>query len=356
MFDLSRLDALVESTGARGDEVVPMQGGASSRRYFRVLLVDGGSAVGMYVPLGDRPEELVIQSAPSSIAPPSRRWPFLEVRDLLAAHGVRVPRLLAENTKEGWLLIEDLGDETLAAHLEAHPDRRGALYAKAVRDLARAQRALATLPSDSVVLSRSFDQNLLRRELDHFREWGIDARGHALSPDDRAALDAVFDRLATRIATLPQGFVHRDYQSRNLMVVGNDLVWLDFQDALLGPRVYDLVALLFDSYQELDLDFVRARLSDYEEAGPLSPLEHETLERELEWVAVQRKLKDAGRFVFIERVKKDPSFLPYVTPTLRKVARTLDHLAKDEPDMALLRAILVRSMGDDFPEAGEVGR
>jgi aminoglycoside/choline kinase family phosphotransferase len=345
VLDLSPLDSLVRSTGTQITRIEPMPGGASTRRYFRVYLADGKRAVGMFVPDGDRPEEIVKAPGPAARA---KRWPFLEVQELLVERGVRVPHLHAESTKDGWLLIEDLGDDTLAAHLEAHPERRAPLYAQAVRDLARAQKTLASLPSESVVRSRSFDRDLLRWELDHFREWGLDARGHKPSGDDDRALDGIFDRLATRIAALPSGFVHRDYQSRNLMVVGGELVWLDFQDALLGPRAYDLVALLFDSYQELDLEFVRSRTGDYAEAASLSPAARGELDREVDWIAVQRKLKDAGRFVFIDRVKKDPSFLPYVAPTLRKVVRTLDGLAPSEPDMALLRAILGRALTDEL--------
>jgi N-acetylmuramate 1-kinase len=341
VLDLETLDALARSTGARVTSVQPMPGGASTRRYFRVHLEGGESAVGMYVPDGDKPEEIVKSTGPA------KRWPFLEVRDLLADRGVRVPRLLAETTKDGWLLLEDLGDDTLAAHLEAHPARRDELYAQAVRDLARAQSALASLPPGSIVRSRSFDRDLLRWELDHFREWGLEARGRTLSADDRQVMEGVFDRLAARIAALPRGFVHRDYQSRNLMVVRGELVWIDFQDALLGPRAYDLVALLFDSYQELDLAFVRARLDDYGRAASLTEDAQKELGRQVDLIAVQRKLKDAGRFVFIDRVKHDPSFLPYVTPTLRKVGRTLDQLAPDEPDMALLHTILHRALGDE---------
>jgi aminoglycoside/choline kinase family phosphotransferase len=343
--DLSLLHALVQTTGARVAKIEPMPGGASTRRYFRVRFEDGKSAVAMFVPDGDRPEEIVkTPGGPSQ----GKRWPFLEVRGLLAERGIRVPCLYAESTTDGWLLIEDLGEMTLGAYLEAHADRRDVLYAQAVVDLARAQQALASLPAESVVGSRAFDRDLLRWELDHFREWGLDARGHTLSGDDRAALEEVFDRLATRIAALPRGFVHRDYQSRNLMVVGNELIWLDFQDALLGPRAYDLVALLFDSYQELDREFVKARLDDYASAASLSTAARAELAREVDWVAVQRKLKDAGRFVFIDRVKHDSSFLPYVAPTLRKVAGTLDHLAPDEPDMARLRAILRRTLPEEI--------
>ena len=104
--------------------------------------------------------------------------------------------------------------------------------------------------------------------------------------------------------------MHRDYQSRNLMVrAGEALCWIDFQDALLGPRVYDLVALLNDSYQVFDRAFVEARLDDYARARGLDAAERAALGREFDLVTVQRKLKDAGRFVFIDRVKQNPSFL-----------------------------------------------
>jgi aminoglycoside/choline kinase family phosphotransferase len=125
-------------------------------------------------------------------------------------------------------------------------------------------------------------------------------------------------------------------------------VWIDFQDALLGPRVYDLVALLHDSYQDLDDVFVNARLRDYASAAGMSSEELGELRLQFDRVAVQRKLKDAGRFVFLERVKHNPAFLPYVEPTLRRVARTLHRLAPVEPDMARLRAVLGRALPDEI--------
>jgi aminoglycoside/choline kinase family phosphotransferase len=352
VIDFAPLEALVASTGETVVEVRPMVGGASTRSYFRVRLSPGSplmgtygtTAVGVFVPGGDRPEEI---ASHDSMGPP-RRWPFLEVLELLTERGVRVPRLFAEDTRAGWLLIEDLGDETLAARLASHPDERASLYIRAVADLQRAQRALASLPPESVVLTRAFDEDLLRKELDHFREWGLDARDRSLRAEDRTALDGIFDRLARRIASLPPSFVHRDYQSTNLMCVRGELAWIDFQDALLGPRVYDLVALLHDSYQDLDDAFVNARLAEYEDAADLSLEARAELQNQFDLVAVQRKLKDAGRFVFIDRAKRNSRFLPYVTPTLRKVARTLDRLAGRERDMSALRAILRHALPEEF--------
>ncbi|MBN9165163.1 MAG: phosphotransferase [Myxococcales bacterium] len=344
-----KLAELVHRSFGAELSLTAMPGGASTRRYFRLTLPEGKTAVAMFVPEGGRPEE--VQKAHDGT-----RWPFLEVRDLLAEHGVDVPNILAEDTAHGWLLIEDLGDETLANWLLKNPDDREALYRKAVSDLARAQNELATLPPGSVVASRTFDFDLLRWEIEHFREWGLDARDKPRAPDDVAKWNGIADRLARRVAELPRGFVHRDYQSRNIMVVpgtdGSRLVRIDFQDALLGPRVYDLVALLNDSYQQFDRAFVEARLDDYANAAALSRgFSKESRLRllsEFDLVTVQRKSKDAGRFVFIDRQKGNPSFLKFVTPTIEKVAGALERLAPHDADMAELLAILKRTLPDEI--------
>jgi aminoglycoside/choline kinase family phosphotransferase len=315
-----------------------MPGGASTRRYFRVKIpVSPGSVVAMFVPEGARPEEVGKDGVL-----PLARWPFLEVRDLLAGRGVDVPSLYGEDMARGWLLLEDLGDDTLANFLLAHPERREELYVRAVVDLARAQRALDPLPPGSIVASRAFDEELLCWEMHHFREWALEARGIALSTEDRTEFGRIAERLARRIAQWPRTFVHRDYQSRNLLVrAGGELCWIDFQDALLGPRVYDLVALLNDSYQVFERAFVERRLDDYARTRAFGESEREALGREFEWVTVQRKLKDAGRFVFIDRVKANPSFLRFVEPTIDKAMASLSRLQDDE-DMRALGAMLQR--------------
>jgi len=302
-----------------------MAGGASTRRFFRIT-VGGRSAVAMYVPLPS--QEL------SKAKEAGRRWPFLEVRDLLEAHQIRVPKLLAEACDSGWLLVEDLGD-TLAQHLEHSPEDKPALYQRAVRDLAQAQRALNVLPEHSIVRQRAFDMDLLSWEIDHFREWALEARGIQLSAEQRAVFTRATEYLAGTIASWPRGFVHRDYQSRNLMVLPNPsgdhaLAWIDFQDAMLGPRVYDLVALLGDSYQSFDSAFIEARLTEFCQHLGLSPADRQEVLRQFDMVTVQRKLKDAGRFVFIERRNGNPSFLKFVEPTIEKARASLSRLADDE--------------------------
>jgi len=320
----------------------PMKGGASTRRFFRVTWGnEGASAVAMFVP--GAPTHEIHKD------PRQARWPFLEVRDLLADRGIRVPKIFADGTDRGWLVVEDLGDDTVANFLIRRPEKKRDIYRMAVRDLARAQKQLSTLPDSSIIKSRAFDHDLLRWEIDHFLEWGILARGIPLSADDRALFERVADRLADKIASWPRGFVHRDYQSRNLMVVSRDgepieLAWIDFQDALLGPRVYDLVALLSDSYQEFDVGFIEERLLEYAEQSGLAPGERGQLRREFDFVTVQRKLKDAGRFIFIDRSHANPSFLGFVEPTIQKARAAIERLS-DDPDMRTLGALLDRVLG-----------
>lgn len=326
-------------------ELTTIAGGASPRRFHRArpsrdvpeaqtLLGAEPSAIVMEVPL-ETPDVVFARDH-------GRPWPFLEVRALLEQQGVRVPRLLAEACERGLLLVEDLG-ETLAEHLGAHPDERERLYASAVRDLARAQQALDPLPEGSVVRLRAFDETLLGFEIDHFLEWGLEAREKRLDPAGRATFDAAREWLVAALARLPRGFVHRDYQSRNLLVprgaVTGTLGWIDFQDALLGPRAYDLVALLCDSYQPFDRSFVERLLDDYAAARGLDAGGRRALGREFDLITVQRKLKDAGRFVFIDKHRGDPSFLPFVEPTLAIVRQALERLS-DVPELVALAELL----------------
>src|SRR6185312_15964615 len=113
----------------------------------------------------------------------------------------------------------------------------------------------------------------------------------------------------------------------------------DFQDALQGPRQYDLVALLRDSYVQLDRPFIEKMLNRYiesyhKEGG--EKLDAKQFIATFDKLTVQRKLKDAGRFIFINVVKKNPGFLPYVTPILGYVREAFERV----PELAELRTLI----------------
>jgi aminoglycoside/choline kinase family phosphotransferase len=188
---------------------------------------------------------------------------------------------------------------------------------------------------------RAFDSGLYMWEFDHFVEYLIEARNNFTVPgNDRAAMTRHFRQISDELDSIKKGFTHRDYQSRNLMVKNGNLYVIDFQDALMGPPQYDLVALLKDSYVNIPEyyteEFVEYYLKRREENG--SRLDHDAFWRGFKLQTIQRKLKDAGRFVFIDRVKNNPSFLPHIPQSLEYVWRYLS----TTPELSELRELLKR--------------
>lgn len=313
----------------------------STRRYYRLTFERADTAVeGVPATL------LVMRLPPEEPADgPSRMQAhaFVDIQRFMASHGVAVPAVYAQDIGHGLLLLEDVGDVTFEQRLRQLPEQPEdwyAPYSEAIELLARVH-ALPdhSQPEDSIALRRHFEATLLRSELDHFREWGLEALHGPLMAADRAELDAHFDRLTAAIVALPVGFVHRDYQSRNLMCAPDGrLVVLDFQDAFMGPFAYDLVALLCDSYVELDAGLQDAMLLRYAEARDYTAAQLTQLVHGFRLIAVQRKLKDAGRFVFIDRMRQNPNFLPYYPGSLAYAARALREL----PEFADLRRCLSR--------------
>jgi aminoglycoside/choline kinase family phosphotransferase len=337
--------AVSRATGRDASEapVRRLAGHASMRSYWRVG-APPGSLVVMVQPPGAAPEEVTGGERPSE-------EPFVEVQRDLLSLGLRVPAIHAaflDDPGGGLLVLEDLGDEMLETRLLAG-DPPEPLYARAVDALARLRAAAEARPGRSVAFRRRFEASLYRWELDHFREWLLEAwKGRALSPAERAEVDRAFDAIAAALAAEPAGFTHRDYQSRNIMVLpGGEQAVIDFQDALLGPRQYDLVALLRDSYVELPAELVDRLLERWLEAfaragGPrLAP---GAFREGFDLLTVQRKLKDAGRFVFIDRVKGNPDFLRSIPASLRYVREALGR----RPDLTGLQEILSRHV----PELG----
>jgi len=323
----------------------------SPRRFFRVALASGGSVVVMYVPT---PKQGVQTAARQVVGTAS----FVEVARWLERRGVRVPRVIFQAPEFDTLIVEDLGDDTLAEYLRRTPEAAPALYRKAVSDLARAQLEFESANEPCSIHERAFDDALLRWEFDHFKAWALDARGIALSPGEQFAFSSARDELARTIAGWPRGFVHRDYQSRNLMVQEKDgspeLWWIDFQDAMLGPRTYDLVALLMDSYRDFDESFVSERLAEYASVRGLEA-DLPQVAQEFDLITVQRKLKDAGRFVFFAQTSGDLSFLKYVDPSIHRARTALRRVARRSPALAALQEVLDARLGtlsEGRPPAG----
>jgi aminoglycoside/choline kinase family phosphotransferase len=306
---------------ARGS-VETLVGDASTRRYHRVRVEGGAPPSVVIMELPDEPLKSDEATAPG--APPE--LPFLNVQRYLAARGYPVPRVYRADMLRGLLALEDLGDRTFEAAVRDAPESvRRRFYGTAIRHIVALQR-LGEGGADPacVAFGRRFDEALLRWELDHFREWYLEAeRGVKLDAGETKALGSAFDWLARELASAPLTLVHRDFQSRNLMVVGEagavadaapELRVIDFQDALLGTRAYDLVALLRDSYVVLSPGEVDGLIGLFiAEAGVADA---SAFRRLFLLQTLQRKLKDVGRFVFIDRVRKNPSFLRWIPATV----------------------------------------
>lgn len=329
--------------------LVPLEGDASNRRYFRIELGEKPphSVILMQLadPEGFKVSEEAVSGDPVAIA----ELPYTNVLRHLAHAGLAVPTLYHYDKLAGLLYLEDFGDVTLAeACRQAEDAEQASLYHAAVDTLVRIHTK-ATSPANPgcVAFHRSFDVALLNWEFEHFLEFGVVARnGKPMCANDMESIKVEFHKLAELIASQPRVFTHRDYHSRNLMVHGKRIGVLDFQDALLGPATYDLASLLRDAYRALDESLIEELLAYYQDqVAKQRPASVNRLgfRRLFDVTSIQRNLKAAGRFVYIDRVKGNPKFLEDIPRTLGYVRRNLlcypelatlhKHLARYVPEL-----------------------
>ena len=169
---------------------------------------------------------------------------FLSVGAQLAKAGVRAPAVWTQSLERGWFLLEDFGDQQLLAVLASHRDSAAALYQKAFDAL----ECQISLPIERADIPY-YDAERLKTELEVFPEWFLSGL-LGIQPDEqlRRCFTSLTDYLISAFTEQPTVWVHRDFHSRNLMLLGaNELGVIDFQDAVLGPITYDPVSLLKDA-------------------------------------------------------------------------------------------------------------
>lgn len=301
-----------------------LHGDASYRTYFRVALKDGSTYILMQMPTGKSSVSEEITNFKGSQEEP----PFINVAAYLGKLGLPVPKVLAYDETERLMVLEDLGDGLMARQIEnTGDDERLAWYKKAIDLIIKLQRETSKQRDETcVAFKRSFDSTLLNWEFDHFLEYAVTARlGKTLSQGELATFNKETRIISKKIEAMPSGFTHRDFQSRNLIVKEGTLHLIDFQDALQGPYVYDLVSLTRDSYVALS-EAMRKELVAYYASATGWSLGR--LGEDYDLVTVQRKLKDAGRFVYIDRVKGNPNFLKFIPASLGYVKEALERLPK----------------------------
>jgi len=307
----------------------PASTDASFRRYFRVF-AEGAPT-------------LIAMDAPPQLEDSSR---FVKVAGLLHAAGLNAPRILAQDLRQGFLLVTDLGTTSYIAMLREGRDV-DRLFGDATTALVRWQLSSreGELPA--------YDEALLARELALFPDWYVARHlGLELSAAQRESLEAVFRLVLARNLAEPRVFVHRDFMPRNLMVCEPNPGILDFQDAVHGPISYDVACLFRDAFVSWDEERVLDGTIRYWEKARRAglPVRADFAEfwRDVEWMGLQRHLKVAGIFARLKHrdgkagyVEDAPRFIGYIRHAVNRygelapLGRLLDELEGRKPEVRL---------------------
>ncbi|OYY74332.1 MAG: hypothetical protein B7Y40_05155 [Gammaproteobacteria bacterium 28-57-27] len=312
----------------------PASADASFRRYFRATLIEQAAPI----------TRIVMD------APPAHEdiRPFLRIDQHLAACGVHVPHIYDYSIEHGLMLLEDMGNMPYLTALQItdltpsplagegwgegadknqtpNPSNARPNIDKLYTDALRALQHLQTCPSADLP---AYDHAKLTSEMQLFETWYL--RQHlGLEPgdDDMALLNATYAQLAERALAQTQGFVHRDYHSRNLMLTADHPPGIiDFQDAVHGPITYDIASLLRDSYIEWPDQQVEAWLQQHHHALQQSQAhipEWRQFKTDFDWMSAQRHLKVLGIFARLHHRDGKSGYLADLPLTLRNLHRSL---------------------------------
>ncbi len=274
-------------------------------------------------------------------APPGKEdiVPWLDIGARLAAAGLHTPQVHAVDHAQGFILMEDLGD---ALYLPAlHAGDADALYGDALRTMLTMHAHVSPegLPA--------FDEAWMVMEMDLMPEWFIGRHlGIERDCDDWDAIEVAFRAILDAARTQPQRFMHRDFHSRNLLVVDdNSPGVIDFQGAMRGPLTYDLASLLRDCYIAWPAERVASWREDYRRqavALGLTDADPAGFARWFDLTGLQRHIKVLGIFCRLAYRDGKPAYLselPLVWRYVREVGGLYD-------DIRPLIALLERCIGD----------
>jgi aminoglycoside/choline kinase family phosphotransferase len=296
------LDEFLDQAGWGRSAVEPLEGDASFRRYFRIR---NGS-----------------QSAMLMDAPPPHEdpGPFLHVGKWLIAQGLRAPRIYAERSDRGLVLIEDFGADRMRDWLDQHPEDETDVYARAID-------ALVTLHRCPPGPFDPYDWSVYHRELNLFVEWfcplqGIEVDAAGWSAAWRAVLDPMMPRQQPGVTVL------RDYHAENVMLLpGGEQGLIDFQDALVGHRAYDLVSLLQDARRDVSVELEEAMFDRYCAQTGLKGDERADFEGDYARLGAQRNAKIVGIFARLWKRDGKPRYLAMIPRVWQALERDLAHPA-----------------------------
>lgn len=291
----------IASAGWAGAHVDPLPGDASFRRYFRLSRGDARAML-MHAP-----------------PPQEDPQPFLKVGQWLTDNGLRAPRILAEKADEGWVLLEDFGDDRVRDWLDERPGDEAAIYEAALAPLV----TLGTLPAGPFP---PYDMAVYLREVGLLVEWYAPAAGLVV---DAAGYVAAWEQvLAPLVERQGAGVtVLRDYHAENIMLLDGSLTaqgLLDFQDALAGHPAYDLVSLLQDARRDVPAATEAAMLDHYLAA---TGHDRDTFLADYALLGAQRNAKIVGIFVRLWQRDGKPRYLSLIPRVWALLERDLKHPA-----------------------------
>ncbi|MFK7939569.1 MAG: aminoglycoside phosphotransferase family protein [Roseovarius sp.] len=272
----AEIDRFLTHAGWQNASVAPLAGDASNRRYLR-LSRDAGR------------DKAVLMDAPAEKGEDVR--PFIRIATWLKTSGFSAPEIFAQDEKLGFLLLEDLGDALFARVVPDDPELEMRLYCAAT-DLLGALHDIQP-PSQLECYSVEVMTNAAALAYD----WYLDA---VSGPNDEAKahfIAQLTDLLSTH-APASDVLIQRDYHSENLLWLPERsgvarVGLLDFQDAMLGHRAYDLVSLLQDARRDVPLEIEQQMITHYAQATGQNPAQFDAAYHVL---GAQRNLRILGVF------------------------------------------------------------
>lgn len=305
---MQQLEQWLATQGYHHYTLEPASADASFRRYFRIHH-DGESFIVMDAP----PEK-------------EDTAPFIRVAGLMTAAGLHVPRIMAQDTQQGFLQLSDLGTSLYLPALNENSVE--VLYGDAMGALLQLQQH--PIPDWLPV----YDRELLLQEMQLFADWYLQRHlGLALDAAQQQILQHAFAQLADVALEQPDVIVHRDYHSRNLLLSEPNPGVIDFQDAVRGPVTYDLVSLLRDCYiawPRLRVEqWVRDYLQHAQQVGIVeSQVTADQFRRWFDLMGIQRHLKASGIFARLNYRDTKPGYLADIPRTLGYVLQIMDDYAE----------------------------
>lgn len=318
---------LIEQIKFSDFTVIQLAGDASARRYFRIVKDEKSWVLMCWEPFN------------------AAEYPFISVQQHFLSCGIQVPQIIAIGEKLGVLLLDDLGDLTLERKFweQSQPESSELFYHKTIDELIKIHDKTLDSSVRSTAHTTKFDTAKFLWEMNYAKEHLLLGLLKIKMNDATTnQLEKLFIHFCALLDSEPKVICHRDFHSRNIMIRRDKVYVIDFQDARLGPVQYDLVSLFKDSYVDITDEYAKKMLSYYLENSKLkqsSKFDLNHFNKVYELQTLQRCFKACGSFASFMNMRQDKRYLKYLTPTLKKVMKTLVLF----PEYSLLQNLLIDS-------------